>query len=372
MATHPTAQSLTHSRTPEALRHQPKSGVLLLNLGTPAAPTTAAVRRYLREFLSDPRVIDVPALARFLLVNGIIAPFRAPRSAKAYASIWSAEGSPLLLHTRALAQALQKSMPHVAVEFGMRYGEPGMAAALERLLAQGVERVLAVPLYPQYASSSTGSSVDRLYRLAAERWNTPWIEVLAPFYEAPEFLEALVALAQPELEAFQPEHVLLSYHGLPERHVKKSAPDGPHCLARPDCCAAICNQNRWCYRAQCFATSRGLIERLKLDPQRVTTAFQSRLGRDPWIQPFSDQVLLDLARSGVKRLLVMCPSFTADCLETLEEIGERARHDFLAAGGSALQLVPCLNASPAWVAGLSDMLARRLETTGQPVARGAT
>lgn len=368
MATTPAAPSLSRSTTPDALAYQPKSGVLLLNLGTPAAPTTAAVRRYLREFLSDPRVIDVPALARFLLVNGIIAPFRAPRSAKAYASIWTAEGSPLLVHTRALAEALQRRWPHLPVEFGMRYGEPGMQGALERLLAQGVERVLAVPLYPQYASSSTGSSVERLYGLAAERWNTPWIEVLPPFFDAPEFLDALVAVAQPHLAEFQPEHVLLSYHGLPERHVKKSAPDGPHCLARPDCCAAICTQNRWCYRAQCFATSRGLIQRLKLDPQRVTTAFQSRLGRDPWIQPFSDQVLLELARSGVKRLLVMCPSFTADCLETLEEIGERARHDFLAAGGTALELVPCLNASPTWVAGLSDLLARRLGVTGPQLA----
>jgi protoporphyrin/coproporphyrin ferrochelatase len=337
-----------------------RPGVLLINLGTPAAPESGAVRRYLREFLSDPRVIDLPALARFALVNGVIAPFRAPRSAKAYASIWSAEGSPLLVNTQALTRALQARLRDTPVEFGMRYGEPSMASALERLLGRGVERLLAVPLYPQYASSSTGSSVERLYRLAAERWNTPWIEVLPPFFDAPEFIDALAEVTRPQLTAFQPDHVLLSYHGLPERHVKKSAPEGPHCLARPDCCAALVAQNRWCYRAQCFATSRALIARLGLAEQQVTTAFQSRLGRDPWIQPFSDQVVTQLAQAGVKRLLVLCPSFTADCLETLEEIGERARHDFLAAGGAALELVPCLNAAPVWVTGLAGLIERRL------------
>ena len=345
---------------PSAPGQRPRDGVLLINLGTPQAPQAGAVRRYLREFLSDPRVIDIPALPRWLLVHGIIAPFRAPRSAAAYRTIWGPAGSPLLTNGRALEAALAERLRDRPVALGMRYGQPSLASALERLLEQGVERVLAVPLYPQYASSSTGSSVERLYRLASERWNTPWIEVLPPFFDAPEFLEAVADVARPALEAFRPDHVLLSYHGLPERHVKKSDPTGAHCLAQADCCERPCEANRWCYRAQCFATSRGLAARLGLPAERLSTAFQSRLGRDPWIRPFTDERVLELARAGVKRLAVLCPSFTADCLETLEEIGGRAREEFLAHGGEALELVPCVNAAPAWVAGLAALIEARL------------
>lgn len=359
----PPPTSAAPSKTPPPSRagSRPRDGVLLINLGTPDAPRAPEVRRYLREFLSDPRVIDIPALPRFLLVNGIIAPFRAPRSAAAYRTIWGPQGSPLLTNGRALEAALQQRLGDRPVALGMRYGQPSLASALERLLERGVERVLAVPLYPQYASSSTGSSVERLYRLASERWNTPWIEVLPPFFDAPEFLDAAAELARPVLARLEPDHVLLSYHGLPERHIRKSDPSGSHCLASAGCCDQPCAANRWCYRAQCFATSRGLAARLGLPEERISTAFQSRLGRDPWIQPFTDERVLELARAGVKRLAVLCPSFAADCLETLEEIGGRAREEFLAHGGEALELVPCVNASPGWVAGLAALIEARLQ-----------
>jgi ferrochelatase len=339
------------------------TGVLLVNLGTPASPRTGDVRRYLREFLSDPRVLDVSAPVRFLLVNAVIAPFRAPRSARAYAQIWSERGSPLLANGLDLRDRLRARLG-APVELAMRYGEPSIASGLERLAGTGCERVLLAPLYPQYASSSTGSSLQEGFARASERWRTSCIDALPAFYDDARFLDACAAIGRPVLEALRPEHVLFSYHGLPERHCRKTDPTGAHCLERADCCARIVEANRNCYRAQCFATSRGLCERLGLDAGEgeatSTTTFQSRLGRMPWIRPFTDEELVRLARRGVKRLAVFCPSFVADCLETLEEIGLRARADFRAAGGEELVLVPSLNAHPAWVDGLGAMLAERI------------
>src|SRR5262245_50154754 len=336
-----------------------KTGVLLINLGTPAAPRTPEVRRYLREFLSDPRVIDIAAPLRFLLVNAVIAPFRAPRSARAYAKIWSARGSPLLVNGLDLRDRLRETLG-VPVELAMRYGEPSLAAGLEALASAGCERLLLAPLYPQYASSSTGSSLEEAFARAALHWSMPNIDALLAFYGDARFLDAVAAIGRPVLAEFRPEHVLFSYHGLPERHCRKTDASGQHCLVRPDCCAAIEEANRNCYRAQCFATTRGLLERLGLDERTSTTSFQSRLGRTPWIRPFTDEVIPELARRGVKRLAVFCPSFVADCLETLEEIGLRARADFRAAGGAELVLVPSLNAHPAWVEGLGAMLSEHL------------
>jgi ferrochelatase len=336
-----------------------KPGVLLVNLGTPAAPRTGAVRRYLREFLSDPRVLDIAAPARFLLVNAVIAPFRAPKSARAYAKIWGARGSPLLANGIDLRDQLRERLA-VPVELAMRYGEPPIAAGLEELARAGCGRVVLAPLYPQYASSSTGSSLELAYALASDHWRTSCIDALLAFYDDPRFLDAVVAVGKPVLAEHRPEHVLFSYHGLPERHCAKTDATGRHCLKRPDCCARIVEANRNCYRAQCFATTRGLQERLGIDGTTSTTAFQSRLGRTPWIRPYTDEELVRLAQSGVKRLAVFCPSFVADCLETLEEIGLRARADFRSAGGEDLVLVPSLNAHPVWVEGLAAMLAPHL------------
>ena len=336
-----------------------KTGVLLINLGTPAAPRTPEVRRYLREFLGDPRVIDIAAPLRFLLVNAVIAPFRAPRSARAYAKIWTRRGSPLLVNGLDLRDRLRVRLG-APVELAMRYGEPSIAAGLEALARAGCEKLVLAPLYPQYASSSTGSSLEEAFAHASQHWRTSCIDALLAFYDDPRFLDAVAALGRPVLAGFRPEHVLFSYHGLPERHCAKTDASGEHCLKRADCCARIVEANRNCYRAQCFATTRGLRERLGLDEKASTTTFQSRLGRTPWIRPYTDEELVRLARRGVKRLAVFCPSFVADCLETLEEIGLRARDDFRAAGGEELALVPSLNAHAPWVEGLGAMLAEHV------------
>lgn len=327
------------------------TGVLLINLGTPRSPSTGDVRRYLREFLSDPRVIDLRAPLRFALVNAVIAPFRARRSAAAYRKIWDEKtGSPLLAHGRALREALARELgPGFEVELGMRYGEPSLAGALDRLCAAAVARIVVLPLFPQYASSSLGSALARLYELAAARTNVPGLVVRGEFYDAQGFVAAAAEIARPRLSAFHPDHVLFSYHGLPERHVRASDPSGGHCLVSASCCDAIGPANAHCYRAQCAGTTRALAGALGLAEGAFSLSFQSRLGRTPWIRPWTDVRLPELARAGAKRLAVLCPSFAADCLETLEEIGMRGREQWRAAGGEALELVPCVNAHPAFV-----------------------
>ncbi len=331
-------------------------GVLLAQLGTPASPAVADVRRYLREFLSDPRVIDLPGPARFLLVNAVIAPLRAPRSARAYRSIWSEAGSPLLVHSRAFASALARELgPAYRVELGMRYGAPRLSEALVRLTASAVSRVVAFPLYPQAAESSSGSAIAAIRAAAARDSARPPLHFVPPFFAHTGFVEAAAAVARPALSA-RVDHVLFSYHGLPERHVRRADPSGAHCLASPGCCDAPGAALAHCYRAQCFATTRALASALGLAPASVTTAFQSRLGRTPWIGPATDATLVELARRGVRRLAVLCPSFVADCLETLEEIGLRGRETFRAAGGEELALVPCVNASPEWVRGAAGLV----------------
>ena len=327
-----------------------RTGVLLVNLGTPSTPSIGDVRRYLHEFLSDPRVIDANPLARALLLYGVVLPFRPRRSAAAYAKIWTAQGSPLRVHGRALAEAVQKELgDEFGVGLAMRYGEPSIASALEGLARSGAERLVVLPLFPQYASSSTGSALQRVYEQAGRHWSVAALRVIEPFYDEPGFVAALRERTQPELDAFAPDHVLMSYHGLPERQIRKSDSVGTHCLRGESCCDAIGLANRNCYRAQCFATSRALAGALKLDGPRWSVSFQSRLGRTPWIRPFTDEVLPELAARGVRRLAVVCPSFVADCLETLEEIGLRAAEQWRACGGEALRLVPCLNAHPRWV-----------------------
>ncbi len=333
------------------------TGVLLVNLGTPEAPRAPEVRRYLREFLGDPRVIDVHPVGRWLLLNLFILPTRPRRSAEAYAKIWTPEGSPLLVHSERLTERLRARLPGVPIELGMRYGRPSLSSALQRLRAQGCDRVLVAPLYPQYASSSTGSTLERVYAEVAARWNVPSVVTLPAFYDAAPFLDAFAAVARPHLEGFVADHVLFSFHGLPERQVRRSDETGRHCLASEGCCDAIVDANRNCYRAQCYATARGLATRLGLSADGWSVAFQSRLGRTPWIAPYTDVVLPELLTRGVRRVAVMCPAFVADCLETLEEIGLRARADFKAAGGDDLLLVPSLNAEPVWVDALARLLA---------------
>jgi ferrochelatase len=337
-----------------------KTALLVLNLGSPDSPAPAQVRRYLREFLSDPRVIDINAFGRWALLNFFILPFRPRKSGEAYAKIWTPAGSPLVGHTRALTAKLKARLPaDWDVDFAMRYGSPSLASRLEALLARSPERLILLPMYPQYAASSTGSTLEAVFAILGRRWNVPAIRVVPPFYSHPGFLDACAAEGRPLLESFRPDHILFSYHGLPERQIRKSEGAPGHCLQADDsCCASISAQNNFCYRAQCFETTRQLAARLHLAPARYSIGFQSRLGRTPWIKPYTDQVVTELARQGKKRLLVFEPSFTADCLETLEEIAIRARDSFLAAGGESLMLVPAVNSSDAWADAAADLVAR--------------
>ncbi|HZH03440.1 MAG TPA: ferrochelatase [Myxococcaceae bacterium] len=325
-------------------------GLLLVNLGTPDAPRTREVRAYLREFLSDPRVIDIPAVGRWLLLNLVILPFRPAKSAEAYRKVWTEAGSPLAVYTADLARAVQDRLGQaVAVEWGMRYGKPSIRDAVTRLRDRGVSSVTVLPLYPQYASSSGGSTLEAVYAELGRQWNVMPVRAIGAFYDDPGFLRAFTEVIAPSLKESPPEQVLFSFHGLPERQIRKSDLTGAHCLSSERCCDAIIPANRNCYRAQCFFTARALAERLRLPPSGFSVAFQSRLGRTPWIRPYTDEVIPELARKGIKRLAVVCPSFVADCLETLEEIGIRAKESFREAGGEVLTLVPSLNAHPAWV-----------------------
>ena len=336
-----------------------RRGALLLNLGSPASATPRAVRRYLREFLGDPRVLDLPAVSRRLLLELTILPFRPRASAAAYAKIWTPQGSPLVMHGRALRDALAKELGEGwAVELAMRYGEPTIGAALDRLASADALPIAVVPLFPQYAAASTGSALEAVYRAAGRRWNVPPLEVLPSFPDDPGFVAAQAAVASEHAEAARADHWLISFHGLPERQVRRSDPSGDHCLAAPGCCDALGAANRFCYRAQCFATARALAAALGLADGRWTLSFQSRLGRTPWLRPYTDEVLGELAGRGIRRLAVVCPSFVADCLETLEEIGIRARAQWRALGGEALLAVPCVNAHPLWVATLARWLER--------------
>ena len=333
-----------------------KTGVLLVNLGTPDGPDTASVRRYLREFLMDGRVIDIPAPVRWMLVNLIIAPFRAPKSAEAYGAIWTPEGSPLLVQGHALRDGVASRFADrdVPVVLAMRYGNPSIESGMKTLRAAGCDHVVVVPLYPQYASSTTGTVVEVVYEYAAKLWNTPFITVVPPFYDHPGFLDAFAGIGRPVLDEFQADHVLFSFHGLPVRHLERGDPSGVWCHKTDSCCERAAageggEGGQACYRAHCLVTARGIAERLGLSDEAWTMTFQSRLGRAEWIGPSTQDVAPELARKGTKRLAVYCPAFVSDNLETLEEIGIQLTEDFQAHGGEALQLVPSLNAEPAWV-----------------------
>jgi ferrochelatase len=338
-----------------------KTGILLINLGSPEAPTAAVVRPYLREFLSDPRVIDIPAPLRWLLLNAVILPFRPAKSAAAYAKVWTPAGSPLLAHSRAFAAELAAALGEdYRVVLAMRYGNPSVKAAVEELTREPLRELVIFPLYPQYASASTGSSLEEALRLLAPLQNVPALRTIPAFYDDPGYVRALVENAAPRLRDFNPDHVLFSYHGLPERQIRKSEYLPEHaelCLRSEDgCCADHGIDNPFCYRSHCFVTTRLIAKDLGLAAGTYSTAFQSRLGRTPWIKPYTDQVLVDLARAGVKKLAVFSPSFVADCLETLEEMTIRGAETFREAGGEELRLIPALNATPAWVAAAASLI----------------
>jgi ferrochelatase len=332
-----------------------KKAVLLVNLGSPDSPSVADVRRYLNEFLMDGRVIDVAWPLRRLIV-GMILINRPKQSAHAYQSIWTKEGSPLVVTSARVREALQKRSD-IPVELAMRYQNPSIEAAIRRLAGRGIDEVLLIPLFPHYAMSSYETAVERVRELARRLAPTMRIQVQAPWFDDPDYVAALVASAQPHL-AKGYDHLLFSFHGLPERHMRKADPTGRHCLRVSDCCERESPAHETCYRAQCFSTARAFVAKAGIPPDKFSIAFQSRLGREPWLSPYTDLELPKLAARGIRRLQVICPAFVSDCLETLEEIGIRGRETFLAAGGSEFTLIPCLNEHPLWIGTLEKMIAR--------------
>ncbi len=338
-----------------------KTGILLINLGTPDAPKTKEVRRYLREFLFDPRVIDIHPLGRWLLLNLIILPFRPKKSAHAYRQVWMDDGSPLLVYGKKLKSALSKTFETEGcpVELGMRYGNPSLKKSMNLLLEQGCNRIIAVPLYPQYASSTVGSVIEALYQETSQHWDIPQLQIIPPFYTEPSFIEAWKKVGEPFLKE-QPDHILFSFHGLPLRHLEKSDASKNTCKNDQNCCTKLSTSNRNCYRAQCYNTAESIAQRFQLANKKWSVSFQSRLGRDEWIRPYTDEHLENLAKQGIKKLLVFCPAFVADGLETLEEIQIRAAEDFKNFGGEELILVPSLNDHPEWVKSLESMIRKQM------------
>lgn len=328
--------------------------LLLVNLGSPASTAVADVRRYLNQFLMDPYVIDLPWPVRRLLVSLILIK-RPEQSAHAYASIWWEEGSPLVVLTRRLQQAVREHWQHGPVEIAMRYGEPSLPTVLQRLAAQGVRKVTLAPLYPQFADSTVTTVIEQARAVVAEHRLDLQMPVLRPFYDQPVYIDALVASARSYLEQ-DFDHLLLSFHGLPERHLKKLDPTGSHCFRNADCCRTASPEVlAACYRAQCLRTAQLFAQKMGLADGQWSVSFQSRLGRAKWIEPYTEARLDELGKAGVKKLLVMCPAFVADCIETLEEIGDRGREQFVEAGGEELVLVPCLNDHPQWAQALAQL-----------------
>jgi len=336
-----------------------RTGVLLVQLGTPDAPRPREVRRYLREFLSDPRVLSMPAIARKALLELVILPIRPRRSAAAYAKIWTDAGSPLMVHSQALHTDVTKALgDDFVVELAMRYGEPSIPAAFDRLGDADVDRIVVLPLFPQYCAATTASILDRVQQESARYWDVRPMTAIGAFYDDPGFISSWREVAAPVLAEATFDHVLFSYHGLPESQIRESDPTGTFCLAQDDCCGTIRTANRHCYRAQCHATTTALVEALGLDVEQVSTSFQSRVGREQWIRPYTDEIVSELRDRGVEHLAVMSPAFVCDNLETLEELGMQLAEQWEGLGGKSMTLVPSLNAHPTWVEAVAGLVRR--------------
>ncbi|MEG8455438.1 ferrochelatase [Klebsiella pneumoniae] len=308
--------------------HQTKTGILLANLGTPDAPTPGAVKRYLRQFLSDKRVVDTSRLLWWPLLRGVILPIRSPRVAKLYQSVWMEEGSPLMVYSRRQQQALAARLPDTPVALGMSYGSPSLASAVDDLLAQGVEHIVVLPLYPQYSCSTVAAVWDELARILAKKRAIPGISFIRDYAEHPDYIHALAASVRASFAVHgEPDLLLLSYHGIPQRYANQGDD----------------------YPQRCRDTTRELVSALGLPPERVMMTFQSRFGREPWLAPYTDETLKMLGEKGTKHIQVLCPGFAADCLETLEEIAVQNREIFLEAGGKQYEYIPALNADAAHI-----------------------
>jgi ferrochelatase len=329
-----------------------KRGIILMNLGSPDSTAVSDLKKYLNEFLTDKRVID-SWFVRNLLVRQVIVPKRAPESAKAYRSIWTKNGSPLVQFTRELAEKLQEQVAE-PVSIAMRYGNPGMEAAYESLLKKvpDLEEVIAIPLYPHYAMSSYETAVEYAKEVHQNKKYRFRLEFIPPFYQDPAYIHAMAENMRPWMQK-EFDHLLFSFHGIPERHILKSDPTHCHCLKSADCCSTISVAHATCYRHQCLQMMKLVAAELGLPQNKFSFSFQSRLLKDPWLKPYTDFRFREMPGEGIKKLLVVCPAFVSDCLETLEEIDIRGREEFLNAGGVEYGMIPCLNTHPLWVNALA-------------------
>lgn len=338
-----------------------KTGILLIQLGTPDSPSVADVRSYLSEFLNDPRVIDIPYLIRKILVNGIIVPFRAPKSAKVYKELWTLGNgeSPLLTNSRQLKELLQAEFKdeHITVELAMRYKNPSLDVVLERMRKANYDRIIILPLFPQYASASSGSAIEKAMDIIRKWWVIPEIKIISQFYDNSGYIDSIVDNAQ-KFNLAEYDHILFSYHGLPERQVDKVYDGSDLCQDQP-CETQINDENKFCYKATCYATTRLIAEKMGLTENQYTVCFQSRLDKK-WLTPFSDKVVEEWGKKGAKKLLVFSPAFVADCLETLIEIGDEYQEIFEEHGGEKVQLVPSSNKHPAFVTGMTSLIRSQL------------
>ena len=336
-----------------------KKGILLINLGTPDSPSVPDVKKYLKQFLSDPRVIDINPFARYFLVNFIIVPGRSVASSKLYEQVWTDRGSPLLFHSMDLKNKIKaRTGDSIPVTLGMRYGEPSIRNALDDLIQAGVTDLVVLPLYPQYASSSTQTAIDETNKVLKELAPGMRVKFITHFFNDPDYINCFVTNAR-KFDLGSYDHFLFSYHGLPERHVYKSADElGIKTCRIGSCCDKLHKGNELCYRASCFETTRLISGALNLPAEKITNAFQSRLN-DKWLKPYSDKVLIELVKEGKKRILVFSPAFVADCLETIYEIGIEYDHLFRANGGEKVDLVPSLNSNEDWVDAVMRLVATR-------------
>lgn len=343
-----------------------KKAALLLNLGSPDSPSISDVRRYLEEFLMDGRVLDAPPPIRWMVVHGLILPFRPRKSAEAYSKVWTDEGAPLIVYSERVRDQL-RSCFDFPVEIAMRYQNPSVPDAVARFKEQGVEELFLMPMYPQYAMSSYETAVVQVYEEMAKQQADFRTTLMQPYYQDEDYLDALAASARPQVEKGDFDVLLFSFHGIPVRHLCKSDPSGAHCTKTRDCCNVPHPAHATCYRHQCLVTARALVDRLGIPEEKFTVSFQSRLGRDPWLEPFTDNELERLAHTGVRRIKVICPAFVADCLETIEEISMEGKEEFLEAGGESFEQIPCLNDHPAWI----EVLRKRIDEWAQkpPAAR---
>jgi ferrochelatase len=323
-------------------------GVLLVNLGSPESPDPKDVKVYLDEFLMDERVIDLPSFLRTLLVRGIILNTRPKKSAKAYKKIWWKEGSPLIVLSKRLLQKMEAKV-QLPLALGMRYGNPSIQSGLQELADKGVTEVLLVPLYPQFAMATTETILVLAESLRQKHFPQMEFTTLPPFYKHPDYIRVLSQSIEESLKGKEWEHLLFSYHGVPERHIRKSDSTKSHCKIDGQCCQTASPAHQFCYRHQCFETTRLVAEYLELKSDSYSTSFQSRLGLDPWLQPYTDKTVAKMAQSGVKNMAIVTPAFVSDCLETLEEIGMEAVEDFEEKGGDHLHVIPCINDREDWV-----------------------